>query len=77
MSMTLLRLFNKLKGEYNAPAEKLEVKLFGTDSHTDRNIYRLQVKEGQTFEYDGDANYLNIEYDGEYVGGGAVVIDMY
>ncbi len=75
--MTLPRLFNKLKGEYNAPAEKLEVKLWGTDSNTDKQIYHLQVKEGQTFEYNGDADYLNIEYNGEYVGGGAIVIDIY
>ncbi len=63
--------------EDSAPAEKLEVKLFGTDSYTDRQIYRLQVKEDQKFVYDGDADYLNIEYNGEYVGGGAVVIDLF
>ncbi len=58
-----------------AIAEKLEVKKIGTDGSKD--IYNLQVKEGQTFEYDGNTDYLNIEYDGEYVGGGAVVIDIY
>ncbi len=58
-----------------AIAEKLEVKKIGTDDGKD--IYNLQVKEGQTFEYDGNTDYLNIEYDGEYVGGGAVVIDIY
>ncbi len=63
--------------EDNAPAEKLEVKLFGTVSHTDKQIYYLQEKEGQKFEYNGDADYLNIEYDGEYVGGGAIVVDIY
>ncbi len=63
--------------EDSAAAEKLEVKLRGTDSYTGKQIYHLQEKEGQTFVYDGDADYLNIEYDGEYVGGGAIVIDIY
>ncbi len=63
--------------EDSAAAEKLEVKLRGTDSYTGKQIYHLQEKEGQTFVYDGDADYLNIEYNGEYVGGGAIVIDIY
>ena len=59
-----------------AIAEKLEVKKIGT-TDDGRDYYDLRVKEGQTYEYNGDADYLNIEYDGEYVGGGAVVIDIH
>ena len=60
--------------EDHAQAEKLEVVQIGVDNGKD--IYKLQVKEGEAF-YDTDTDYLKIEYDGEYVGGGAIVVDIY
>ena len=53
----------------NADGEPVKVGVYN-------EFYSLRVKENETYVYDDTPDYFRIEYDGTYLGGGAIVVDL-